>query len=139
MIASRSDVNGFTLLCKDDCEVLVEKCIVAINCDHSVAFSARETRADIIAIRRCDQSDEWLVLEFKTKMREHAAVQAKAALSRLGTDPMFQVRLPTARVFFVVKNRRKSDYTIMRRVGSLKGGEWVVTPQIVASGLKILC
>ena len=139
MIAGRSDVNGFTLLHKDDCEVRVENCIVAINCDQCVAFSARETRADIIAVRRCDQTDEWLVLEFKTKMREHAAVQAKAALNRLGADPMFLVRLPTARVFFVVKNRRKSDYTIMRRVGSLKAGEWVVTPQILASGQELLC
>lgn len=124
---------------KDCCSVSVENLTVAIDCDRCDAFAATETRADIIAVRRCQQVDEWLVLEMKGKLREKAGDQARAVVSRLGSDPKFPLELPSVRVFFVIKTRRKSDFTIMRNVGKVESGRWSITPRIVDSGGQIMC
>lgn len=138
-IQGRSGADGFTLLSKDGCAVAVEHLTLAIECDTCRAFTATDIRADIIAVRRCEEADEWLVLEMKGKLREKAGVQARTAVSRLGRDPMFPLELQSVHVFFVIKIRRKSDYTIMRNVGKIEAGRWSVTPRIVKSGSQILC
>lgn len=88
-MSGQPDRDGFTRLSKDHCNVSVENLTTAIDCDCCEAFTARENRPDIVAVRQCQQRDEWLVLEMKRRLREKAGLQARAALSKLGSDPKF--------------------------------------------------
>ena len=92
-ITTTPDRNGLTPLEKEGCDVTVEGLVIALDCDVCHAFSERDTRPDIIAVQRCSGQHQWLIMEMKTTMREHAAKQARAALKRLGHDPMFQVHI----------------------------------------------
>lgn len=138
-IESQPNITGTSLLSKDTCDVSIENLIIAIDCDRCKAFTENDTRPDVVAIRRCHDDDEWLVLEMKSTMRIHAAQQVKAGLSRLGNDPLFVLQLQTVQIFFVIKNRRKADNTIMRQIGRIEVGPWAVVPRLLRSGQAILC
>lgn len=127
------------MLRKDECEVSVEGVVVALDCDLCTAFTENDTRPDIISIRRCSGRCGWLVLEMKGVMRLRAAEQAEAALERLGTDPLFPVYLTDAQVIFVIKKRRRSDNTLMRKIGIIEVGEWRIVPRLVQSGDTVKC
>lgn len=138
-IAFWSDTNSATSLSKDNCEVYVENLVIAIDCDLCRAFTENDTRPDVIAIRQCQEEDEWLILEMKGKMRARAAEQARAALSRLGKDPMFVSQMQTAHVYFVIKKRRRADNTILRQIGRIEVGSWAIVPRLVKAGAMISC
>lgn len=121
------------------CTVSIENQVVAIDCDKCRAFTENDRRPDIICIQRCDQELGWVIVEMKSTMREHAARQAKAALRRLGRDPMFALQLDRARIFFVIRNLRMADYTLLREIGAIKEGGWRVTPRLLASNSTIRC
>ena len=126
-------------LTKDGCTVTVDAAQIALDCDECHAFGQNARRPDVIAIRTCDGTDEWVVFEMKTAMRAHAGPQAAAGLSRLGSHPLFPMQLRTAHVIFVVKNRRRGDRTIMRSIGRIRAGGWNVMPQIARSRDRIKC
>ena len=117
----------------------VEGLVIALDCDVCHAFSKTDTRPDIIAVQRCSGTHQWLVLEMKTTMREHAAKQARAALKRLGHEPMFRVHIDNVRVFFIIKNRRRSDNLIMRKIKTIDVGQWTVLPRLLTSHSTIFC
>lgn len=135
----RTAVEDLMTLRKDECEVSVEGIEIALDCDLCAAFTENDTRPDIISIRRCIQEDGWLVIEMKSIMRLRAAEQAEAALQRLGTDPLFPVYLADAHVIFVIKNRRRSDNTLMRKIGTIEVGDWRIVPRLVQSGDTVRC
>ncbi len=121
------------------CTVSIQHQVIAFDCDECRAFTENDLRPDIICIQRCDHELGWVVVEMKSTMREHAAKQAKAALRRLGHDPMFPLDLYRARVFFVIRNRRRTDYTLMREIGTINAGDWRVTPRLLSSNSTITC
>lgn len=121
------------------CTVSIENQVVAIDCDECRAFTENDLRPDIICIQRCDQKLGWVIVEMKSTMREHAARQAKNALKRLGSDPMFPLQLDRVRIFFVIRNRRRTDYTLMREIGTIEEGGWRVTPRLLSSDSTIRC
>lgn len=121
------------------CTVSIENQVVAIDCDTCQAFSENDLRPDIICIQRCDQELGWIIVEMKSTMREHAGSQAKAGLKRLGRDPMFSLQLGRARMFFVIRNRRRADYTLMRKIGTINESGWSVTPRLLPSDSTIRC
>ena len=139
IIADIEDTAEPTKLQKDACDIKVENLVIAFDCDSCEGFTSEDLRPDIISIRRCDTKYEWLLLEMKKKMRQHAATQASAALERLGRDPLFSVELKDAHIFFVIKNRRKTDNTIMRKIKTIEAGQWKVVPRLIESGQTILC
>ena len=121
------------------CTVSIEHQEVAFDCDKCRAFTENDMRPDIICIQRCDHELGWVVTELKSTMRKHAAKQAKAALKRLGRDPMFPLQLDRVRVFFVIRNTRRTDYTLMREIGTINAGGWRVTPRLLSSDSTIRC
>ena len=82
---------------------------------------------------------QWVVLEMKVTLREHAAQQARSALSLLGEHRLFPFRLGGAAVWFVVKRPCNSDYTIMRNIGTIETGRWRVRPRLYRSGVTVSC
>ena len=127
------------MLCKDSCEVTVDDLVIALDCDECRAFTENDTRPDIISVRECNDRYEWLIIEMKSTMRLRAADQVKAALERLGRDPMFQINLDDAHVIFVIKNRRRSDSTLMRAIGIIEAGPWSIVPRLHTSGSTVTC
>ncbi len=75
----------------------------------------------------------------KTTMRERAAEQVRAALCLLGEHSLFPVSLDGVVVWFVVRRRRKSDYTIMRKIRTIDAGPWQVRPSLHRSGDTVSC
>lgn len=124
---------------KDNCDIKVESLVVALDCDSCDSFTSTDRRPDIISIRRCNKKHEWLILEMKRRMREHAAKQALAALEKLGSDSFFSLDLDDARIFFVIKNKRRADTIIMRKIKMIEAGRWKVIPRLIESGETILC
>ena len=124
---------------KDGCNIKIESLVAAIDCDKCNGFTSTDMRPDVIGIRRCNEKSEWLILEMKTKMRERAAEQARAALRKLGSDPFFSLDLDGAHIFFVIKHMRKSDATIMRQIKMIESEQWKIVPQLVESGETIGC
>ncbi len=127
------------LLEKEGCAVTVENLVIALDCDECEAFTENDTRPDIISVRECEHRYQWLIIEMKSTMRPRAADQARAALERLGCDPMFGVDLDDAHVIFVIKNRRKADNTLMREIGAIEVGQWRVVPRLHKSGSIVRC
>ncbi len=82
---------------------------------------------------------QWVVLEMKLTLREHAAQQARAALCLLGEHRLFPFRLDGVAVWFVVKRPRRSDYTIMHNIGTIETGRWRVRPRLYRSGDTVSC
>lgn len=124
---------------KEGCRVYVEGLKIALDCDECHAFTSQEIKPDIISVQRCSGVRRWLILEMKTKMREHAAEQARAALARLGHDPMFPMQHHEVRIFFIIKNRRTSDSRIMRKFKTIEAGGWTVAPRLRPSGTTVEC
>ncbi len=131
--------NEDGLIEKDGCDVTVENLVFAVDCDDCEAFTENDTRPDVISVRECECQYGWLILEMKTTMRPRAEDQAKAALERLGCDPMFKIDLDDAHVVFVVRNRRRADNTLMRKIGTIEVGKWIVVPRLQASGSIVVC
>ena len=127
------------MLCKEGCEVTVEGLVIALDCDECRAFTETDTRPDIISVRKCNGRYEWLIIEMKSTMRSRAADQVKAALERLGRDRMFQLDLDDAHVIFVIRNRRRSDNTLMREIGTIDAGQWRIVPRLHSSGSTVTC
>ena len=127
------------VLTKDGCTVSIELVAVAFDCDACGAFAPREVRPDIIALRNCGERDEWLVLEMKRTLREHAGEQARAGLSKLGQHALFPMQIDVTEVIFVVKRRRKSDSTIMRAIGIIRTENWAIGPTLLDSGSILRC
>ena len=130
---------GFTTICKDGLEIRIEGLEIALDCDSCAAFTEMDRRPDVISIQHCNDTHQWLILEMKRTLRRHAAEQARAALDRLGQDPMFQLDIDSARVFFVVKKRRRAFELLMREIKTIDAGRWSVTPRLRASGDTITC
>ncbi|MDE0499529.1 MAG: hypothetical protein OXH86_19500 [Acidimicrobiaceae bacterium] len=124
---------------KDNCTLTIEGLIAAFDCDECAAFEPDELRPDVIALRACDGSNQWIVSEMKLTMRERAGRQAAAGLARLGSHPLYAAQLDSAEVVFVVKRRRKSDRTIMRAIGTIREGHWAVNPLLLDSGSTHSC
>lgn len=124
---------------KDDCTLTIEGLIAAFDCDECAAFEPDEVRPDAIALRECNGSNHWIVSEMKLTMRERAGRQAAAGLAKLGKHPLYAAQLHSAEVVFVVKRRRKSDRTIMRAIGTIREGRWVVSPLLLDSGSTHRC
>lgn len=124
---------------KDGCTIKIESLVAAIDCDKCNGFASTDMRPDVIGIRRCNEKSEWVILEMKTKMRERAAEQARAALRKLGSDPFFSLDLDGAHIFFVIKHMRKSAATIMRQIKMIESEQWKIVPQLVESGETIGC
>lgn len=124
---------------KDNCTVTVEGLIAAFDCDECHAFEADELRPDVIALRECDGNTQWIVSEMKLTMRERAGRQVAAGLAKLGNHPLYADQLDSAQVVFVVKRRRKSDRTIMRAIGTIRQGRWIVNPLLLDSGSTHRC
>jgi len=80
-----------------------------------------------------------VIIEMKSTMREHAGRQAKAALRKLGQDPMFPLQLDRVRIFFVIRNRHRADFTLMRKIGAINAGGRSVTPRLLSSDSTIRC
>lgn len=127
------------VLAKDGCTVSVEFAASAFDCDACDAFASGEVKPDIIALRNCGEHDEWLVLEMKRTLREHAGEQARAGLAKLGQHALFPPQLVAAAAIFVVKRRRKSDTTIMRAIGIIRVGGWAIEPTLLDSGSVLRC
>jgi len=137
LLATQSPVSRFQ---KDHCTVSVEAATAAVDCDRCTAFTPNQTRPDIILTRHCEQGGlEWLVLELKLTMREHAGPQAAAGLAHLGRHPLFTLNIPTAHIVFVVHRRRRSDQKIMRNIGIITAGPWTVEPTLISSHDLIDC
>lgn len=124
---------------KDNCTLTIEGLIAAFDCDECAAFEPDELRPDVIALRECDGGNQWLVSEMKLTMRERAGRQAAAGLAKLGNHPLYAAQLDSAEVVFVVKRRRKSDRTIMRAIGTIRQGHWVIRPLLLDSGSTHRC
>lgn len=124
---------------KDNCTVTIEGLVAAFDCDECQAFEADELRPDVIALRECGGDNQWIVSEMKLTMRERAGRQAAAGLAKLGNHPLYAVELDSAQVVFVVKRRRKSDRTIMRAIGTIREGRWIVNPVLLDSGSTHHC
>lgn len=138
-VASVSTEDGFTTIRNGGCDIRIEGLEIALDCDLCRAFTENDRRPDVISIRQCNMEYEWLILEMKNTMRLHAAKQAKAALERLGHDPMFQLDIDRARIFFIVKKRRRAFDQLMREIKTIDSGRWSVTPRLRASGDTITC
>lgn len=124
---------------KDNCTLTIEGLIAAFDCDECAAFEPDELRPDAIALRVCDGSNQWIVSEMKLTLRERAGRQAAAGLAKLGNHPLYAAQLDSAEVVFVVRRRRKSDRTIMRAIGTIREGHWVVRPLLLDSGSTHHC
>ena len=133
------DEASLNHISKDNCTVAIEGLTAAFDCDECQAFEADEVRPDVIAVRECDGSHQWIVSEMKLTMRERAGRQAAAGLAKLGSHPLYAVQLDSAQVVFVVKRRRKSDRTIMRAIGTIREGRWTVSPVLLDSGSTHRC
>lgn len=127
------------VLAKDGCTVSVESVAAAFDCDACDAFAHGEVKPDIIALRNCGGRDDWLVIEMKRTLREHAGEQAKSGLSKLGQHARYPLQLDAADIIFVVKRRRKSDTTIMRAIGIIRVGGWAIEPTLLDSGTILRC
>ena len=127
------------ILTKDGLNVTVDGTQIVLDCDICQAFGQSELRPDLIGVRTCNDTDEWLVIEMKSTMREHAATQAAAGLERLGTHPLFPLDIPAANVVFVVKKNTRAAQTILRSVSPIQAGNRTVIPQLVVSGGRIEC
>ncbi len=127
------------VLAKDGCTISVELVAAAWDCDDCSAFAHGEVKPDIIALRDCGERDEWLIVEMKLTLREHAGEQARAGLSKLGQHALFPMQIDVAEVIFVVKRRRKSDSTIMRAIGIIRVGNWAIEPTLLDSGSILRC
>ncbi len=127
------------VLAKDGCTISVELVAAAWDCDDCSAFAHGEVKPDIIALRDCGERDEWLIVEMKLTLREHAGDQVKSGLSKLGQHPLFPIQLDAAKSVFVVKRRRKSDTTIMRKIGVIRVGNWSIEPKLLDSGSILRC
>lgn len=127
------------VLAKDGCTVTIDDAQIALDCDDCDAFGPSVRRPDLIGIRTCDDADEWLVIEMKSTMREHAASQAAAGLDRLGTHPLFPMDIAAAQVIFVVGRNNRAAQTILRSISPIRAGQRTVIPQLVQSGGRIPC
>ena len=134
-----SDKANANPIIKDNCTVTIEGLIAAFDCDECQAFEAGELRPDVIALRECDGNNQWIVSEMKLTMRERAGRQAAAGLAKLGNHPLFAVPIDSVEVVFVVKRRRKSDRIIMRAIGTIREGRWIVNPLLLDSGSTHRC
>ena len=52
---------------------------------------------------------------------------------------MFYLEIDKVEVRFVVKKIRRSDYQLMRKIGTIVAGRWKATPRLCASGDTITC
>ena len=112
----------------------------AVDCDECNAFAVTQIRPDVILTRECEEGHpEWVVMEMKLTMREHAGAQATAGLAILANHPLFALNISTARVVFVVKRRRRSDQRILRNIGTITAGPWSVGPVLRDSHARLPC
>jgi len=138
-VTAVSTEDRFTTIHKEGCDIRIEGLEIALDCDSCCAFTENDLRPDVISVQHCDDMHEWLILEMKSTLRPHAAEQARAALDRLGQDPMFQLDIDRARVFFIVKRMRRAFELLMREIKTIDSGRWSVTPRLRVSGDSINC
>ena len=127
------------ILDKDNLTVIIDGTQIALDCDECDAFDENTRRPDLIGIRTCNGTDEWLVIELKATMRDHGASQAAAGLEQLGNHRLFPMHISNAAVIFVVNKINRAALTILNAISPIEAGNRAVIPQIVEAGGLVEC
>ena len=116
------------------CRLTVAGLRLVIECDRCRAFSADESKPDLLLLRELDHAYEWIVVEIKQVMDTDAKRQVQAGIDKLGSDEMFEMPL-SARfggLFAYRKANRTANTDALRR--SLRFGGKAVPAQVKRCG-----
>lgn len=73
----------------DGCKLNIKGLVLAIDCDHCLAFDQGATRPDLAILRYQSNTFEWIVVEVKAKQQFKAVKQIEAGLKRMTASNSF--------------------------------------------------